>query len=158
MNNTQKEKIIADELMKNYDKYFRLAYSYAHNETDAMDIVQEGAYKAIYHSEALKKPEFAATWIYRIMINEALGFIRKNKTVNIAELQEDSAVTENKYENIDLKHAIEKLPAQERTIIVLRFFEELKIEQIAEILEENVNTIKSRLYRVLGKLKITLSE
>lgn len=78
MNNVM-ENLINENLIKNYNKYYRLAYSYVHNESDAMDIVQEGAYKAILKSESLKSVEYIDTWIYRIMINEALGFLRKNK-------------------------------------------------------------------------------
>lgn len=146
---------IKQNIVDNYDKYYRLAYSYVHNENDALDIVQEGAYKAILYSESLKKEEFLNTWVYRIMINEALQFIKKNKTSdalidNITEGIEDS------YENIDLKRAIEQLEEPEGTIIKLRFFEDMKISQIAEILNENVNTIKTKLYRSLKTLKISL--
>ncbi len=74
------EAAVHDRLVKNYDKYYRLAYSYVHNEVDALDIVQEGAYQAIFKSDSLKKEEYADTWIYRIMINEALQFLRKRKT------------------------------------------------------------------------------
>ena len=44
---TGKEKIVEKLLIENYEQYYRLAYSYVHNEADALDIVQEGAYKAI---------------------------------------------------------------------------------------------------------------
>ncbi len=46
----------------------------------------------------------------------------------------------------------------DRTIIILRFFEDLKLEQIAEVTEENLNTVKSRLYRALKKLRLLLGE
>ena len=71
--------LIQKNLTDNYQKYYRLAYSYVHNEADAMDIVQEGAYKAILKSGLLENPDYVGTWIYRIMVNEALSFIRKQK-------------------------------------------------------------------------------
>ena len=64
-----KEKAVEDLLLQNYDQYYRLAYSYVHNEADAGDIVQNGAYKAIRSSSDLKEIRYAATWLYRIMLN-----------------------------------------------------------------------------------------
>lgn len=66
--------------------------------------------------------------------------------------------TEDHYANFDLKSAMDKLPAQYKTLIVLRYFEDLKIKDIAEILDENINTVKTRLYRALDFLKIELEE
>jgi len=50
------------------------------------------------------------------------------------------------------------LPEKYRTIVVLRYFEDLKIDEIAEILNENVNTVKTRLYKSLEILRVKLSE
>lgn len=48
MNKKKTEQCIEDILLENYDHYYRMAYSYTHNEADAQDIVQNGAYRAIY--------------------------------------------------------------------------------------------------------------
>ncbi|WP_118962064.1 sigma-70 family RNA polymerase sigma factor, partial [Bacillus cereus] len=62
------------------------------------------------------------------------------------------------YEYIDIHSALNQLPMQYKTIILLRYFEDLKIEEIAEIVEENVNTVKTRLYRALKLLRTILTE
>ena len=67
-------------------------------------------------------------------------------------------VTDDHYQDIDLRKAIEALSQEERAIIVLRFFEDMTIEQVANVLNMNISTVKSRLYRILDKLKITLSQ
>lgn len=152
----EKEELISRMLLDNYQKYYRLAYSYVHNEDDAMDIVQEGAYKAILHADALRKEEYAGTWIYRIMMNEAVNFVRKNRR-DYTEVEEDMATVEDRYQDFDLRKAIDALSEEERAIIILRFFEDLTIEQVAQVLQKNVSTVKSRLYRILDKLKIDLS-
>ena len=152
----EKEELISRMLLDNYQKYYRLAYSYVHNEDDAMDIVQEGAYKAILHADALRKEEYAGTWLYRIMMNEAVNFVRKNRR-DYTEVEEDMATVEDRYQDFDLRKAIDALPEEERAIIILRFFEDLTIEQVAQVLQKNVSTVKSRLYRILDKLKIDLS-
>lgn len=154
MNNVM-ENLINENLIKNYNKYYRLAYSYVHNESDAMDIVQEGAYKAILKSESLKSIEYIDTWIYRIMINEALGFLRKNKRES-REIQEEDLISKDTYQDVDLRKSIDMLPPTERAIITLRYFEDLEISQIAEIVDENINTVKTKLYRTLKKLQLKL--
>ena len=57
----KREALVEKLLIENYEIYYRLAYSYVHNEADAMDIVQEGAYKAILKSESLEREDFAGT-------------------------------------------------------------------------------------------------
>lgn len=155
------EELIQQTLIENYSKYYRLAFKFVHNEHDAMDIVQEGAYKAILKSDLLKEEAYADTWIYRIMVNEALGFLRKNKReiLNSEEQLYDAAASHSDtYEDLDLRQAIDQLDTTDKMIITLRYFEDMKIEKIADILKENTNTVKSRLYRSLKKLKLSLAE
>lgn len=149
------EAVINELLLKNYDKYYRIAYGYVHNEADALDIVQESAYKAIYHSDKLKKTEFADTWICRIVINEAMEFFRK-RSRDYVEMDISDTGKEEKYTDIDLQRAIDRLSPEEKKIVLLRYFEDMSLNQVAEIAGENLNTIKSRLYRALNKLKISL--
>lgn len=149
------EAVINELLLKNYDKYYRIAYGYVHNEADALDIVQESAYKAIYHSDKLKKTEFADTWICRIVINEAMEFFRK-RSRDYVEMDISDTGKEEKYTDIDLQRAIDRLSPEEKKIVLLRYFEDMSLNQVAEIAGENLNTIKSRLYRALDKLKISL--
>lgn len=149
------DELIQKNLTENYHNYYRLAYSYVHNEADAMDIVQEGAYKAILKSSQLQNPEYLGTWIYRIMVNEALSLLRKNKSP-YEELTDNLNTTVDCYEDLDLKSAIERLGEPDGTIIKLRFYEDMKLEQIAAVIDENINTVKSRLYRSLKRLRLSL--
>lgn len=151
------ESIINEMLLKNYDKYYRIALGYVRTKEDAMDVVQEGAYKAIYHAKGLKKQEYADTWICRIMINEALELLRRDRK-DYEVISEYEQGEEAVYEDIDLRNAIDQLLEQERTVVVLRYFEDMSLEQVAHVTGENLNTVKSRLYRALRKLRITLEE
>ena len=83
MKTTQKEKVIEQTLLNNYDKYYRLAKSYTHSNDDALDIVQTGAYRAILAGKKLKNEAFVETWIYRIMLNEIFRFCKSNKNIII---------------------------------------------------------------------------
>ncbi len=150
-----REKIVETLLLQNYDQYYRLAYSYVHNSDDAADIVQTGAYKAIKNSSSLIQETYAATWLYRIMLNEIFTFCKQKKTETLDALPEEPNAMDV-YEDIDLKRALEALPAEDKMIVELKYFEELKLEEIAAIMQENINTIKSRLYRSIRKLRIQL--
>lgn len=143
-------------LLENYQKYYRLAYSYTKNEDDALDVVQESACKAIKDCKKVKDKAYLATWLYRIVVNTAIDFIRKNHREESYENQLEPA-HEDTYVDFDVMNSLSALDEKERTIIILRFFEDLKLEEIAKVTEESVSTIKSRLYRALKKLKIELS-
>lgn len=149
----------AEELLiQNYQRYYRLAYTYVKSEQDALDVVQESAYKAIKGSRKVKHEEYLDTWITRIVINTATDLLRRRSATVLTDPQDEawSEPWEDTYHDLDLEHALAYLDVNERTTIILRFFEDRKLEEIAEIMEVGVNTVKSRLYRALKKLKITL--
>jgi RNA polymerase sigma-70 factor (ECF subfamily) len=151
------EKIVKKRLLANYDRFYRLAYSYTHNAADAEDVVQEGAFKAIRANAKLRKVEQVDTWLYRIMVNEAYALLRRqNKNLPLADVKEEGIL--DSYQDIDLITAIDSLPETEAAIIRLRFFEDLPLAQIAEILELPLSTVKSKLYRSLKALRIELGE
>lgn len=153
--------LIEQIILEKYNSYYRLAYCYVRSEADAFDIVQNGAYKAIKNSHTLKQPEYAETWIYRIMLNECFQNLKQAHTVSYEELpeKESKAVksAEESCANLDLERALASLSEKDCAIIILKYFEDKKLEEIADILEENINTVKSRLYRALEKLRKMLS-
>ena len=118
-----KEKAVETLLLTNYNQYYRLAYSYVHNENDAYDIVQNAAYKAIKNSGSLKQENFASTWLYRIVINEIFTYCRQQKTLSLEDAKETYA--EDSYEDLDLKRALEHLPENDRMIVELKYFEDI---------------------------------
>ena len=155
-----RERVVEQLLLEQYDRYYRLALSYVHKEEDAADIVQNGAYKAILYSSSLKNPEYASTWVYRIMLNEIFSFYREKRVASLEEMEteRETLSVEDTYENFDLKQALNALSKEDKAVVELRYFEDMKLEKISEILEENVSTVKSRLYRSLKKLKVKLGE
>lgn len=153
-----KEEAVEKLLCEKYNSYYRMAMSYVHNEADAMDIVQEGAYKAIKNSCSLKEPAFAGTWLYRIMLNEVYRFLDDRKVISFEEEVTEKLSYEDRYENVDLKRALENMSVKDKAVIELKYFEDLKLDEIASVLEENISTVKSRLYRGLKKLRIQMQE
>lgn len=156
-----KRELIEEIFTEKYDQYYRLAYSYVHHDADAGDIVQNAAYKAIKHCDTLKHPEYAESWVYRIVLNECFQYLKHPKFVSLEAMEEenglDAVCQEDHYFDIDLQRALEALSNKDRAVIVLKYFEDKTLDDIARILGENINTIKSRLYRSLKKLQSSIS-
>ena len=109
----------------------------------------------------LREESYIKTWLYRILINESLQYIRKNKRILTCELE----TIENKIdynvdfaEGLDVYKHVQKLNEKLKTVIILRFFEDMKISEIAKITKTNESTVKSRLYRGLKELKRLIEE
>lgn len=69
-----------------------------------------------------------------------------------------SPAVEDSYTDMDLKRTLEELLTKYRSVIVLRYFEDMKINEVAEVLNENTNTIKTRLYQALQLLRVKLND
>lgn len=153
------QKEVEKILLEDYEKFYKVAFSYVRNENDALDIVQETAYKAIKECSKIKQKEYISTWIYRIVINTALDFLRKANRE--AELVKNSMIEtggsfEEKYQDFEIMEVLGMLEEKDRTVLVMRYFEDYKLEQIAQVTGEALSTVKSRLYRALRKLKLEL--
>lgn len=149
--------ILIEYIKENQKKLYKIAYTYTKNQDLALDIVQEAVTKALENIHKLKQEEFVKTWFYRILINEALKNIKKNKKIVEYELMENEHYLQSNeemiVENIDVYNNIQKLNDKLKTVIILRFFENLKIEEIALITKTNTSTVKSRLYKGLNEIK-----
>lgn len=161
MRNGSNEQILIQCITENKENVYRLAYSYVKNSQDALDIVQDSIQKAFSSSGKIKNSTSIKSWFFRIIVNTALDFLRKQKKIQIADdqtLEYYSPPSNDVYPNIDLERAMNALPLPYRSVIVLRYFEDLKIEEIAEVLDENISTVKTRLYQGLNKLRETLRD
>ena len=155
-----------DLLLRQYDRYYRLAYSYTHSTQDALDIVQESAYRAIKHRHLVRNDAYLGTWIYRIVIHTSLEFLRKQKRempmAQPEEPTEAAAISQEESEQMhrqwELQEELERLTEKERTVLTLRYFEDCTLEEIAQITGENLNTVKARLYRSLKKLRLGMEQ
>ncbi len=149
--------ILIEFIEENQEKLYRIAFSYVKNEDLALDIVQESIEKALRNIKTLKHEEYVKTWFYRILINESLQFVRLNKNTTLCQVEDLKDYIEWNdnitLDGIDLYNNISKLKEKLRTVIILRFFEDLKIEEIARITKTSPNTVKSRLYKGLEELR-----
>lgn len=148
-------------IVENQEKFYRLAYSYVRNQEDALDIVQNAVCKALEHYETLKNEDAVRTWFYRIVVNESMAFLKKNRREIPTE---DGFATEIPYYEAgyeaegDIYEEINRMELDVQNIMKLRFYEELSLKEIAEITRMNLNTVKAKLYRGLKLLKLNIQE
>jgi len=140
---------------QNKNSLYRFAYSYVLNCDDALDIVQDSIHKALT-AEALRDDAAIKSWFYKIIVHTAIDFLRRQKKVTVADdstLQLHDANHYDHYKDIDLETALNHLPLEYRSVIVLRYFEDMKIGEVAKVLDLNTNTVKTRLYKGLELLR-----
>ena len=161
MTRNEKFKLVEDFIVENREAHYRLAFSYVRNKENALDIVQDAILKALHSIDKLEELMYLKTWFYRIVVNTAIDFIRKHRRMTFMDddiLALHLPKLEDELADMDLQDAIDQLPSQYKSIIILRFFEDLQIDEIAEITGVNVNTVKTRLYAALRKLRIEVGE
>lgn len=150
------EKLI--EIHKEY--LYKMAFIYVKNEHDALDIYQETVYKAYINISKLRNSSFFKTWITKILINNVH---MKNRHYNkFQDKKMEDYIGEIEYsnieENIDLYDAIDNLDEKYKTSIILQYFQDFTVAQIAEVMECNENTVKSYIRRGKKKLYDILKE
>ncbi|WP_130869869.1 RNA polymerase sigma factor [Intestinimonas massiliensis (ex Afouda et al. 2020)] len=147
---------LTEYIVAHQEDFYRLAYSYVKNRDAALDVVQESIVKALSKSDSLRNPEFLKTWFYRILLNESMNYYRHNRRLVSLEdsgLPDTPAPQGDHAARLDLRAAIDRLEPREQAIIRLRFFQDMKLEEIAQVTETNLNTVKSRLYKSLRRLR-----
>ena len=136
---------------------YRIAYTYTKNQEKALDVVQEAITKSLENINKLRHEEYVKTWFYRILLNEAIKASKNDKTfVDYDSVEKELHINSHEnelVEKIDIYETIQKLNEKLKTVIILRFFENLKIEEIAYITKTNSNTVKSRLYKGMEEIK-----
>lgn len=162
-----REELLIELIEKEQNQMYRMAFSYVKNEQDALDVVQEAVYKAIKYQEQIKDLAFMKTWLLKILIRSAHDLLESKKRVLSFDPQILTEVSDQQSSRdegqvgklgdyIDLREALGKLPERQRQILELRYFEDFKLETIAEMLELPLSTVKSNLYRTLEALKLNL--
>lgn len=140
-------------------KLYKMAFLYMKNEDDALDVVQETVTKAFIHIKTLKEERYFSTWITRILINTALETIRKNQ--NIVPINNqiiENEIANHHEERIDLVSAISQLEEKYKTVIILKYYQDLTVPVISEILQCPQGTVKSNLHRGIIELKKILTK
>ncbi|OGD37858.1 MAG: hypothetical protein A2V45_03810 [Candidatus Aminicenantes bacterium RBG_19FT_COMBO_58_17] len=151
-------------------KVFSLAYGFTRDRTSADDLAQEVLIKAYFSLPKFKAKSAFGTWLYRIAVNHAKDFLRKNKgrqkEISIEDVGEQTLTAENK--SLEEKRveegrrqivqaALARLPEKYRVILTLRDIDGLSYEDISGVLKLSPGTVDSRLHRARRKLREKLT-
>ncbi len=140
------------------DKLYRIAFSYVKNREDALDCLQSALLKGLDKFHTLRDYNYFDTWFIRILINTCLDFIKgRNLDFPLEESLKASDVQGDIEGVADLLKSIDQLKEEEREIIFLKYFIGYKNEEISEIMSIKTGTVKSRLSRIINKLRVKLS-
>jgi RNA polymerase sigma-70 factor, ECF subfamily len=147
------------------DKVFQICYRMLGNRHEAEDISQEAFLRAYVNINRFNMDLKFSTWLYRIATNLCIDRIRKKKPdyyldaevpgtdgLNMySQISSDSRLPEEDVESLELQAVIQreisKLPEKYRSVIVLKYIEELSLNEISEILELPLGTVKTRIHR-----------
>ena len=153
-----------DELVHTYSDYlYRIAYSYVKDEQAAEEVVQDVFFKFYRTSTQFEGDAHLKTYLTRMVINRSYDYLRswKHRKNTIFEVFHskrpgvDHEVLEQSDSETILKSVL-ALPVKHREAIILYYYEDLQIKEIAEMLELNESTVKSRLQRGRAQMKDTL--
>ena len=161
-----------EALVRRYqDRVFSLVYRIIGGTDQVEDIAQEAFLKAFRSLKSFRGGSSFYTWLYRITVNTALNALRSQGRRQEASLEDlggleflvdpDAGPAESAARRqlaSRVREAIDQLDEQYRTIVYLRELEDLSYEEIAEVVELPVGTVKSRLFRARQHLKELLED
>ncbi|RRN69148.1 RNA polymerase sigma factor SigW [Peribacillus simplex] len=147
------------------DKVFQICFRMLGNRQEAEDLAQEAFVRAFVNIRSFNIQMKFSTWLYRIATNLCIDRLRKKKPdyyldaevagtegLNMySHVASDMAKPEEEVESLELQETIQveimKLPEKYRSVIVLKYIEELSLKEISEILDLPVGTVKTRIHR-----------
>ncbi|QFG01077.1 RNA polymerase subunit sigma-24 [Psychrobacillus glaciei] len=136
---------------------YRTAFAFLKNEHDAVEAMQEVTFRAFEKIHTVKKPNYMKTWLIRIMMNYCQDQLKKKKRfISNEVLQEIGGYSVDS--TMELEEAIASLSSDEQQLIFLKYFQNTKIKEIAEIKKIPEGTVKSRLHTALKSLRSFLAE
>ena len=148
-------------LIEYYKEYlYKTAMLSVKNEEVALDMVGECILNGFRKIHTLKQPEYFKTWITRILFNTISDYYRSARymedLVNIQIPEPETMIT--KEEKLDLYQAIDLLSEKYKKVIILKYFDELKIQDIAYVMDIPEGSVKAYLHRAKEDLKHLLTE
>ena len=130
----------------------RTALAFLKNEHEALEALQETTFRAYKKIGSLKEPAYAKTWLIRITINYCQDQLKKDKRYVRDGKDADSAVSDD-LTQIELQEALSTLSESEQQLIYMKYFQDVKIKDIAAIEKIPEGTVKSRLHKTLRTLR-----
>lgn len=152
-----------EELILYYHKdLYKIARTRLSNEDDICDAIQETILSVYNSLETLRDISKFKSWLITILINQCNSIYKKNSLSNIVSYESINAekiYTENLlHTDIEFYSLIDKVDTDERTILILHYVENYKLKEIANILQMNEATVRSKLFRAKKKIQNDMKE
>ena len=137
------------------------------NHDDANDILQNTFLNAWSNIDNFRGNAKLSTWLYKIAINESITFINKERARNEASIDDDSFLLNNIESDqyfdgdeaqVKLQRAINSLPEKQRLVFNMRYYDEMKYEDMSEILGTSVGALKASYHHALKKIESFFEE
>ena len=151
------------DLIKGYEtRLYRIAFMYFRNEHDALEMVSETVFRAYKNKRQLKTSGYFRTWVTRILINTCLNCIKRRKLTCSADerfLETTGGAPHGDAElSIILSEGISRLKPEYKTVLLLRFYQEMSVKETAAVMGKQENTVKTITRRALIELKNLIGE
>ena len=130
----------------------RTAIVFLKNEADALEALQEVTYRAYKKIHTVREPAYVKTWMIRIMMNYCQDQLKKGKRFIITGEMDETIGKEDVYQ-LELAEALATLSPDEQQLVYLKYFQDVKIREIAELSNIPEGTVKSRLHKILRSLR-----
>lgn len=159
MSKKNKDNKFTQLVQKNKLKFYKTAKAILKNDDDVYDAIQNALMSMYQNFNNLKEQKYFATWGVRIVINKCYDLLRKNKKIELYDELEE-CVTEDNY-NLDyngINKLVNGLDKNWYLIVILYYYDDFSIKEIAEILEMPEGTIKSKLSKARSTLRKNLEK
>jgi RNA polymerase sigma-70 factor (ECF subfamily) len=155
-----------DEIMVRYERQiFRLCYRFTSNSDDARDLAQDVFVKAFENLVSFRRESSLKTWLYRIATNHCINHVKSNtrQFVEVTDSVKQTNATahgmlEEKEQREYFRGLVRQLPPKQRAILELRIHEQLSYEEIANMSNRSISTIKASVFFALEKLRKLVKE
>ncbi|MDH6356094.1 RNA polymerase sigma-70 factor (ECF subfamily) [Dysgonomonas sp. PH5-45] len=168
LKNTDTQKIAFARLVKEYsEKLYWQIRKIVLVHDDANDVLQNTFIKAWTNIDGFRGDSKLQTWLYKIAINEAISFINKQRQHTDIPLDDADNYMINRLESdsffdgdaaqVKLQKAILQLPEKQRIVFNMKYFDEMKYEEMSEVLDTSVGALKASYHHAVKKIEDFLS-
>ena len=159
------KKLSGDELYEEIKKHksvlYGVAFKFFRNEDDSLEALQETAFRAYKNRKSIKDLESIRAWLIKITTNYCINEIKKRRRmISVDEVREDEQINIglSQEEKMYIRESIMNLKEPYKEVIMLRFFEDMKIKDIGIKLDKPQNTVRTWLYRGIKMLGNKMEE
>ena len=154
------EPAILAELLERYGQEIQgVAYLILRDRSEAEDVLMDTLLSALDRASTLRDPNALRAWLLRIATNQALGRRRKaGRVLHLAILPERPVRDADASERLSLLAALDDLPARTRAAVVLHYYADLAVADVAVAMGTSPNTVKTQLRKALETMRLKLAE